>query len=79
MTPVLYILECSLTSFLQWDFQWYNFNNVHSFIRDISYTIIHSTHITQYILLLHNTYRIQMLQMHIFCMNVAFCIDLMAP
>ena len=36
------------------------------------------THITQYILLLHSTYRIQMLQMHIFGMNVAFCIDLIA-
>ena len=30
MTPVFYILECILTSFQEWDFQWYNFNNVHS-------------------------------------------------
>ena len=29
--------------------------------------------------LLHSTYRIQMLHMHIFCMKVAFCIDLMTP
>ena len=31
------VLECSLTSFQQWDFQWYNCNNVHYFNRDISY------------------------------------------
>ena len=36
MTPVLYMLECSLTSFQQWDFQWYHFNNVYSFNRDIN-------------------------------------------
>ena len=39
MTLVLYTLECSLTSFQQWDFLWYHFNNVHSFNRDISYKI----------------------------------------
>ena len=77
MTPVLYILEYSLTSFQQWDFQWYNFNNVHYFNRDISYNsnaqyCIHSAHITQYILILHSTHRIQMLHMYIFGMNVAF-------
>ena len=69
MTPVLYILECSLTSFQQWDFQWYNFNNVHSFSRDISYNSS-----TYYYYIVHTG-----VTDAYFCMNVTFCIDLMAP
>ena len=61
MTPVLYIyyiLECCLTSFQQWDFQWYHFNNLHSFNRDLSYNsnaeyCIHNTHITYYYYIVH--------------------------
>ena len=42
MTLVLYTLECSLTSFQY--FLWYHFNNVHSFIRHISYKIYAQSH-----------------------------------
>ena len=60
MTPVLYILECSLTSLQQWEFKWYKFNNVHSFNRDISdnrmhniaYTI-HTLYSTYYYYIVH--------------------------
>ena len=87
MTPVLYILECSLTYFEQWDFQLYNFNNVHPFKRDTSYNsnlmhtiayTVNTLHSTYYYYILHALYRCYRC-MHIFGMNVAFCIDLMAP
>ena len=86
MPPVLYILECSLMSFQQAAsngiilmciplIETFHIIAMHS----IAYTVhtLHSTYYYYYYYVVHTECRCY--RCIFFCMNVAFCIDLMEP